>query len=428
MARRVITADAAQRGRPATAGRIAGRYALSVGLTDMPAPDGWRWVKLADIARLESGHTPSRRFPEYWDGDIPWIGIPDASAHHGRTITETNQCATQDGIDNSAARVLPAKTVCLSRTASIGYVTVMGRPMATSQDFANWVCSHEIEPYFLMQVLLAERESLFRFAHGTTHQTIYFPELKALHVCLPPLAEQQALCELLGALDDRIELNHRMAGTMEEVCRVHLDDRLQQGWADELGTLADLADHCRETVSPMSLPADTIYVGLEHMPRASITLMNWGRASDVDSVKSKFRRGDILFGKLRPYFQKVVVAPCDGVCSTDVLVVRPRDPRRFGELLYHMSSDELCAHATGGSEGTRMPRASWEWISRYKVPRLSRDASAAITAFVEPFVARMLALTGARHTLTDIREALRPRLLSGELRVRDVEREVALTP
>src|SRR5688572_23963596 len=109
---------------------MRGKHAISVGDADMPAPTGWRWVKLSELARLESGHTPSRQHADYWDGGIPWISIPDARIHHGRRIRETAQTVTQKGIDNSAARLLPANTVCLSRTASVGYVTVMDRPMA----------------------------------------------------------------------------------------------------------------------------------------------------------------------------------------------------------------------------------------------------------------------------------------------------------
>jgi type I restriction enzyme S subunit len=110
---------------------IPGVAALSVGLPSQPAPPGWRWVRLTDVARLESGHTPSRKHPEYWNGDVPWLTLPDARAHHGKIITQTSQTISQAGLANSAARLLPADTVCLSRTASVGNVTRLGRPMAT---------------------------------------------------------------------------------------------------------------------------------------------------------------------------------------------------------------------------------------------------------------------------------------------------------
>jgi type I restriction enzyme S subunit len=183
-------------------------------------PTGWKWRKLTDISRLESGHTPSRQKPEYWDGDIPWIGIRDATANHGRTLLDTNQHVTQHGIDNSSARILPANTVCLSRTASVGYVVVMGREMATSQDFVNWVCDESKLDYrFLKYVLLAENQSFSRFSHGTTHQTIYFPEVKAFHVCVPSIDEQRAIADVLQALDDKIEQNRRTGRVLEALAR-----------------------------------------------------------------------------------------------------------------------------------------------------------------------------------------------------------------
>lgn len=184
-------------GRAATARHIPPKLALAVGMPSTPPPEGWRWSLLTNLARLESGHTPSRQHPEYWGGDIPWIGIADARAHHGLRIEDTEQRTNDLGIANSSARILPENTVCLSRTASVGYVVVMGRPMATSQDFVNWVCTKELDHNFLTYLLIAEDEDLLRFASGSVHQTIYFPEAKAFHICHPPLSEQQRIVEIL---------------------------------------------------------------------------------------------------------------------------------------------------------------------------------------------------------------------------------------
>ena len=136
-------------GREATTGVIPGRVALSVGCPDLEPPKRWKWTSLSSVAQLESGHTPSRRHPEYWDDGIPWIGIKDATENHGRTLSDTYQHVSALGLENSSARLLPANTVCLSRTASVGFVVVMGRPMATSQDFVNWVCGPNIEAHYL---------------------------------------------------------------------------------------------------------------------------------------------------------------------------------------------------------------------------------------------------------------------------------------
>ncbi|ATC23711.1 restriction endonuclease subunit S [Caulobacter vibrioides] len=188
-------------GRAATTTLIRGRAALSVGSPEEDAPTGWVWTSLYDVSELGTGHTPSRSVPSYWDGDVPWIGIRDAAQHHGGLIRTTQQTITEAGLENSSARLLPAGTVCLSRTASVGYVVQMDRPMATSQDFVTWTCFEEgLEPRFLMYALLAEGDDIRRFGKGTTHTTIYFPEVKAFHICLPPLAEQRRIVEKLDDL------------------------------------------------------------------------------------------------------------------------------------------------------------------------------------------------------------------------------------
>jgi type I restriction enzyme, S subunit len=189
-------------GRNATTRHIPPKLALAVGMPSTSASEGWRWSPLTDLARLESGHTPSRRHPEYWGGIIPWIGIQDARANDGRRIENTEEKTNPLGIENSSARVLPENTVCLSRTASVGYVVVMGRPMATSQDFVNWVCSKNLDHNFLKYLFIAEDEDLLRFASGSVHQTIYFPEVKAFHICHPSLSEQQ---RIVGILDEAFE-------------------------------------------------------------------------------------------------------------------------------------------------------------------------------------------------------------------------------
>ncbi len=102
-------------GQEATDRVIPGVAALSVNIPEQAAPEGWCWVSLQRIARQESGHTSSRKHPEHWGGDIPWLSISDAADHHGAVIYDTVEHPTEEGIENSSARVLPVDTVCLSR-------------------------------------------------------------------------------------------------------------------------------------------------------------------------------------------------------------------------------------------------------------------------------------------------------------------------
>ncbi|PVX27891.1 restriction endonuclease subunit S [Sphingomonas pokkalii] len=195
-------------GREATDKVIAGVAAIAVNDPQTPLPDGWAWVSLLRVAKQETGHTPSRSKPEYWDGGIPWIGIRDAGAHHGRVIETTMQTISEAGLANSSARLLPAGTVCLSRTASVGYVTMMQTSMATSQDFATWSCTEALLPEYLLFALMAEGDDIRRFGMGSTHTTIYFPEIRAFHIALPPIEEQREIVARLKvalARADRLE-------------------------------------------------------------------------------------------------------------------------------------------------------------------------------------------------------------------------------
>jgi type I restriction enzyme, S subunit len=91
--------------------------------------------------------------------------------------------------------------------------------MATSQDFVNWVCSSELDYRFLKYILLSEHTSMLRFASGTTHQTIYFPEAKAFHICIPNVDVQNKCVEVLQALDDRITLLRETSATLEAIAQ-----------------------------------------------------------------------------------------------------------------------------------------------------------------------------------------------------------------
>lgn len=167
--------------------------------TFIDPPAGWQWRRLTDIARLESGHTPSRSRPDWWDGDVSWISLTEIRALDGQWVASTRLRTNAQGIANSAARILPRGTVCFSRTASVGFVTIMAQPMATSQDFANWVCGDDLDPEFLMHALIRSRKVLRELATGATHKTIYMPTLDAFHLCTPGIEEQRRVVGTLKA-------------------------------------------------------------------------------------------------------------------------------------------------------------------------------------------------------------------------------------
>jgi len=269
---------------------------------------------------------------------------------------------------------------------------------------------------------------------------------------LPSIEEQHAIAHVLGTLDDKIELNRRMNETLESTARALFkswfvdfdpvcakakgrEPRLPQplanlfpdsfedselgeipkGW--RIGSLGEVADHPRRGVQPDQIDPSTPYIALEHMPRRCIALSEWGTADRLGSNKFAFRKGEILFGKLRPYFHKVGVAPVDGVCSTDIVVVVPRTEKWFGFVLGHVSSGVFVEYTNSGSTGTKMPRTSWAEMARYRVVLPDEAIAEMFTKQVRLAVSRLLAAIQESRTLAALRDALLPKLVSGELRV-----------
>jgi type I restriction enzyme S subunit len=160
-----------------------------------------------------------------------------------------------------------------------------------------------------------------------------------------------------------------------------------------------------EKVDPKS-SKNSFYIGLEHIEQQTLCLAGHGFGTDVDSQKQRFYEGDILFGKLRPYFRKVVVAPFDGICSTDIWVVKPKTGIDRNFLFYWMASEEFIKSSTHASEGGRMPRAKWDWVSNFELRNFSFEEQTAIGTTLNVLDQKIAANRALSKTLEDIAQTI----------------------
>jgi type I restriction enzyme S subunit len=268
---------------------------------------------------------------------------------------------------------------------------------------------------------------------GATVDRVPLERFPSFPVRLPDLTMQTAIADVLSPYDELIENNRRRIALLEEATRqLHREwfvrrrfpghehtqqsDGIPDGW--RRACLGDLCEEVRASVKPAAVEPETPYIGLEHMPRRSITLGAWSTADQVTSSKHAFREGDILFGKIRPYFHKVGIAFVDGIASSDAIVIRPTEARYHALVLTTLSSDPFVAvTAQTMREGSKMPRADWEQMKRWGV---AVPPEALLTEFQEAVGlvgSQLKSLALANQRLQAARDLLLPRLISGTLAV-----------
>lgn len=246
---------------------------------------------------------------------------------------------------------------------------------------------------------------------GAAIQYIKLGMIKEFPIALPPLSTQKHIADILSAYDDLIENNRRRVEILEESARLIFKERF--GEEDATGVLADICEEIRRAVKPSDVAVDTPYIGLEHMPRRSISLCQWEGAGKVTSTKHGFNEGEILFGKIRPYFHKVGLAFVDGVASSDAIVIRPLKAELRNYVLLTVSSDDFVAAASQGmKEGSKMPRADWGLLLKYPVPIPAEKTLANFNQLIEPIMQQLKALCFTNRKLAEARDVLLPKLMN----------------
>ncbi|POA62820.1 restriction endonuclease subunit S [Pseudomonas sp. GW531-T4] len=173
-------------------------------------PTHWDVARVKNIAKLESGHTPSKEYPEYWEGgDIPWVSLNDSKQLKVVDyINETQYMITALGMNNSSARLLPARAVVFTRDATIGLAAITTRKMCVSQHLIAWICIETLMlPEYLLLVFYAMEEELGRFTFGATLKTIGMPDVRKLTTTVPPLTEQ---AEIVAEVNSKRDLISRL--------------------------------------------------------------------------------------------------------------------------------------------------------------------------------------------------------------------------
>jgi len=317
-------------------------------------------------------------------------------------------------------------------------------------------------------------EESTRASEGTRMPRAQWEFVGRIEKSIPPLPEQRAIAHILGTLDDKIELNRRMNQTLEEMARAifkswfvdfdpvrakaavrreHPDwsnaqvsraacpnlkpeiaelfpdefenselGEIPKGW--RVGRLGDLVENVIERIQPSSFTESHPYVPIECIEARSVCLINWQPGRNAKSSLVRFYKGDIIFGAMRPYFHKVCIAPFDGTTRTTAFVLRPV-PSELAFTAFAVSRDETIDYATAHSEGSTIPYAKWAGsLQDMKIIIPMQNMREAYHRYIWPFIERMRTNLSANTLLAALRDALLPKLISCELRVKDAKKIV----
>ncbi len=254
---------------------------------------------------------------------------------------------------------------------------------------------------------------------------------------LPPLSEQKRIAEVVGAFDDKIESNRRLAILQEEtVARlfrarfvdfIGIDEwedsaigPIPHGW--EIGRLADLVvqrkEHCRPSETTAALP----YVPIDMIRPRSLMLAEHKPGEAAKSSLVRFETGDILFGAMRPYFHKVALAPFCGITRTTVFVLQPTRSEDWAYIALLLSQTTTIEFATRTSRGSTIPYAVWDGVlSEMPVVIAPPAERAAFDRLARPLLTSIQNLGFEQRALADVRDLLLPKLVSGEIRVSEAD-------
>ena len=410
-------------------------------------PAHWDKCEIGKICAVIGGGTPSRAISAYFGGDIVWMTPTQIDKTKIKTVCSSNERITKQGLDNSAAKIIPKGAILLTTRASIGYVAIAGCKLTTNQGFKSLVCESRVHNYYLAHWLAANKTLLNTISTGTTFKEVSTRAIRKLIIPLPPIRQQHIIARKIESIFAEIDsamtvfqdngaesIEFKLDRLRRSILSKEVSPSVQKthrkvkshntNWENIiLSKLAHInTSNTLQHVNQKSL----IHIGLEHILSNLNKIKGY---SDTQNVKTYrlFQKGDILYGRLRPNLNKVWLATTNGHCSTDILPLTANPTKILPQfLLYVMSSHQFVQKATMGSSGVGMPRIRWNVLQDFvlAVPPLAEQRTIvkkieSIFAKIDAEKQKFAKLHAQRQTyfeqLTKLRQSVLRQAFTGKL-------------
>ncbi len=422
----------------------------------------WTTGRLGDCVRLQSGGTPSKSRTDFWTGDIPWVSAKDMKSYW---IEDSEDHLSEAGV-NAAARIVErGTTLLLVRGMTLHKdvpISRIRRPAAFNQDVKAALACSGTDPEFVPYLLLGNKAKILSIVDSAGHGTgrLNSDTLLNLPVRTPPIEEQRAIAHILGTLDDKIELNRRMNETLEAMARAifkswfldfdpvrakaesrdpglpaHIADLFPDSFEDsELGAIPGgwkvdtLGNLSQKPQYGYTASANSEPVGPKFLRIADINKQAWidwatvpfCEISAEDYEKYKTLVGDILIARMAdPGHGVMVEEEVDAVLASYLIRFKLRDAEYSRYMQYWLRSEAYWELVTSRSAGTTRANLNAKVLSAFPLIVPSRAVASAFRRVSDSMRAKVVTNVDESRALAAIRDALLPKLLSGEVRVRE---------
>ncbi|QZP07229.1 restriction endonuclease subunit S [Caenibius sp. WL] len=405
-------------------------------------PDGWRSLRLCDVATLGGGATPSRAKSTYWDdATVPWATPSDiTSLPTGvSTIASTESMVSERALAECSLSLNPPGTVLMTSRATIGFAAINTAPMTTNQGFITFAAGRDLDPVFLLYWLIAQRPNLVAAAGGSTFKELSRGTAKLLPILLPPLDEQRRIAEVLRSVDEALAWNVETAQHLWALRKLALAEffvaseteeaeltvlgRLRRGWriiaAD---AVCEAVIDCKNRTPPITDDGPAV-VRTMNVRRGRFVRVNLARTDtqsfDEWTKRGKPQVGDVLITREAPIGEVCAVPQDEPVClGQRMMLYRPRQSDlHSGYLLYALQSAGVQEYLLRLAGGSTVGHVRVGDIRNLPLPVPDMETQVSIAKAMTDIDRALDHSEGAVSRLQSLKSAIASDLLSGRVRM-----------
>ena len=385
----------------------------------------WIECTLDKLGEIVGGATPSTKCEDYYGGSIPWITPKDLSSFKGRYITSGERNITEKGLASCSAQMMPKDAVLFTSRAPIGYVAIASQSVCTNQGFKSIVVNEKADPLFVYYLLKYNKDAIEAMGSGTIFKEVSGKTMRAVKVRIPlDVSYQKRIAAVLDSLDTKIENNER------------INDNLQQQAFSVFDNLIANAENNDYTVSD--------YAFLN--PKRTLAKNQVARSIDMSQLSTsgafpsgwemkpfnggmRFTSGDTLLARITPCLENGKTAFIDflddgevAFGSTEYIVLAPKNdtpPEMLYCLARYPAFVDYAVKNMNGSSGRQ--RVSAETVGQYRLPLFDKHSLVLFKEVVSPMFLKMRYNSLENMRLAELRDALLPKLMSGEIDVSAIQ-------